>query len=105
MDQQVAEASLEQRQVQQTIDDLKRKVADQDSMIKAKEQKIVEVTTDLQANEADYFSKIKDLQTSLGTIRSESMQAQQMFTAQLESLKSRLIAEKKGTGKEIDQSL
>ena len=28
MDQQVAEASLEQRQVQQTIDDLKRKVAD-----------------------------------------------------------------------------
>lgn len=45
-------------------------------MIKAKEQKLAEVTTDLQGNEVDYFSKIKDLQTSLGTIRAESMQAQ-----------------------------
>lgn len=74
-------------------------------MIKTKSQKIAEVMTDLEANEADYFSKIKDLQTSLSTIRLESTQAQQMFSSQLESLKNRLIAEKKGTAKEIDQSL
>ena len=47
--------------------------------MKAKDQQLSEVTSDLQANEAEYFSKIKALQTSLSTIRSESSQAQQMM--------------------------
>ena len=79
MDQQVAQASQEHRQVQSSIDDLRRKVLDQESVLKAKDQQLSEVTSDLQANEAEYFSKIKALQTSLSTIRSESSQAQQMM--------------------------
>lgn len=58
--------------MQQSIDDLRRKVMDQESVLKAKDKQLQEVTSDLQANEAGYFQKIKALQTSLNTIRSES---------------------------------
>ena len=45
------------------------------------------------------------MQTTLSEVKTESAQTQQLLQTQIECLKTKLIADKKATNKEIEQSL
>ena len=80
-------------------------MSEKDGDSRAKDLKIAEVLSSLQENETSYFNKLKILQTSLSEIKQESAQSSELLLAQIETLKTKLLTEKKATSKEIEQSL
>lgn len=66
---------------------------------------IAECQVQLQANETRYHNKLKLMQRTLSDVKQESLQTSQLLQTQLECLKTKLLAEKKATSKEIELSL
>ena len=105
LEQQVAQASQEKSEQELAQDSLKRKLNDQGENEKAKDLRIAEAQAQLQAAETAHYHRIKQLQTTLTDVKSESQQTCQLLQAQIEQLKARLLSDKKASSKEIEQSL
>ena len=66
--------SQEKREIYQELNEMKRALLEKDNVSGLKSKELTDLQSELTANEAEYYAKVKEIQKSIKELKTESLQ-------------------------------